>query len=85
MRCLGTKVLLITILALALVPTAFAGGINDPGGVPLYVIIEVDWDGTSTHGDWTVWGSPMGPGSWRHSAHKLYRLSGDELRVHLPW
>jgi len=36
------------------------GGINDPPGNPLYVIIEVTWDGTG-QGDWTVWGPKWDP------------------------
>ena len=37
-------------------------GINDPAGNPLYVIIEVDWDGDPEHGgDWTVWGPLWNP------------------------
>ncbi|HUW22385.1 MAG TPA: hypothetical protein VMW41_07015 [Candidatus Bathyarchaeia archaeon] len=33
----------------------------DPGkGVPLYVVIEVNWDGTGD-GDWTVWGPKWDP------------------------
>ena len=38
-----------------------AKGIDDPNGVPLYVIIEVDWDGVSPNGDWTVWGPKWNP------------------------
>jgi hypothetical protein len=46
------------ILALLTTPTlALAGGINDSGGVPLYVIIEVTWDGDpGKDGSWTVHG-----------------------------
>jgi hypothetical protein len=40
---------------------ALAGGIDDPPGVPLYVIIEVTWDGSSAEGDWTVWGPKWAP------------------------
>jgi hypothetical protein len=50
---------LVAILA-GVVP-ASAGGIDDPPGVPLYVIIEVDWDGVSDYGDWTVWGPAWDP------------------------
>jgi hypothetical protein len=46
---------------LASVVPASAGGIDDPPGVPLYVIIEVDWDGVSDYGDWTVWGPLWDP------------------------
>ena len=38
-------------------------GIMNPGqggGIPLYVIIEVNWDGTGM-GDWTVWGPKWNP------------------------
>mgnify|MGYP001600448151 CR=1 FL=1 len=38
-------------------------GIMNPGegnGVPLYVTIEVNWDGTGD-GDWTVWGPKWAP------------------------
>lgn len=38
-----------------------AAGIDNPPGVPLYVIIEVDWDGVSANGDWTVWGPKWEP------------------------
>lgn len=36
-------------------------GINDSKGVPLYVIIEVNWDGTEEFGDWKVWGPAYEP------------------------
>jgi len=36
-------------------------GAIDALGVPLYVIIEVTWDGTSPSGDWTVWGPKWDP------------------------
>ena len=36
-------------------------GINNPGGVPLYVIITVDWDGVADQADWTVWGPKWNP------------------------
>ena len=51
------------VLALLILSTsiALAGGIDDPPGVPLYVIIEVDWDGVSDDGDWTVWGPKWDP------------------------
>lgn len=35
-------------------------GISNPKGVPLYVIIEVNWDGTG-NGDWKVWGPKYEP------------------------
>jgi hypothetical protein len=37
------------------------GGIDNPPGNPLYVIIEVTWDGVSANGDWTVWGPKWAP------------------------
>ncbi len=38
------------------------GGINDPPGVPLYVIIEVEWDGDlDKDGSWTVYGPAWDP------------------------
>ena len=46
------------------------GGIDDPGGVPLYVIIEVTWDGSSADANadgwtdsttWEVWGPRYSP------------------------
>ena len=37
-------------------------GINDPSGNPLYVIIEVTWNGDlSQSGTWTVWGPLWNP------------------------
>lgn len=35
-------------------------GISDPEGFPLYVIIEVNWDGVGM-GDWKVWGPKYSP------------------------
>jgi hypothetical protein len=35
-------------------------GVNNPKGFPLYVIIEVNWDGTGM-GDWKVWGPKYEP------------------------
>ena len=43
------------------VSSVSAKGIDDPNGVPLYVIIEVDWDGHSANGDWAVWGPKWEP------------------------
>ncbi len=52
-------------LALILVPRVYAvqdaHGIMDPAGIPLYVIIEVDWDGVAAKADWTVWGPKWNP------------------------
>lgn len=58
------RVLVALFVVLALILTAslvWAGGINDPKGFPLYVIIEVEWDGSSDSGDWTVWGPKWDP------------------------
>jgi hypothetical protein len=59
------KSLLAVVAVLALLilsaSVALAGGIDDPPGVPLYVIIQVDWDGVSDYGDWTVWGPAWDP------------------------
>ncbi len=49
------------LLSLLVVGPALAQGIDDPGGIPLYVIIEVRWDGQSAHGDWIVHGPAFGP------------------------
>ncbi len=57
-------VLVLTLSLVAAVPVAAGGGgggINNPPGNPLYVIIEVTWDGTSNDGDWTVWGPVWSP------------------------
>jgi hypothetical protein len=43
------------------VSAVHAKGIDNPPGVPLYVIIGVDWDGVSPNGDWTVWGPKWDP------------------------
>jgi hypothetical protein len=54
----GLALALLLLLAVAPV-LAEGGGIDDPDGNPLYVIIEVTWDGDSDNmGDWKVWG-PM--------------------------
>ena len=57
-------VALVLMLGLAATPVLAGGGgggINNPPGNPLYVIIEVDWDGVSANGDWTVWGPKWNP------------------------
>jgi hypothetical protein len=44
--------------------TVLAGvrGIDNPPGIPLYVIIEVTWDGDPSHdGSWTVYGPKWDP------------------------
>jgi len=55
-----TKYLLLVMVILTLIiPSVVyaAGGIDDPGGVPLYVIIEVEWDGDpGKDGSWIVHG-----------------------------
>ena len=54
--------MVILALSIGVLPsTAIGPGVNDPAGVPLYVIIEVDWDGSSPNGDWTVWGPKWDP------------------------
>ncbi len=58
------RILIALVVVLALAATAslvWAGGIDDPPGIPLYVIIEVEWDGVSANGDWTVWGPEWDP------------------------
>ena len=55
---------LVLLLGLAATPVLAGGGgggINNPPGNPLYVIIEVNWDGLSPNGDWTVWGPKWAP------------------------
>lgn len=52
---------LLLVVFLLLPQAISAGGIDDPQGVPLYVIIEVEWDGVSPQGDWTVWGPKWSP------------------------
>ena len=51
----------LVLLLLCSFSTVGAKGIDNPPGVPLYVIIEVDWDGISESGDWTVWGPKWAP------------------------
>lgn len=61
---IGIISLLIGMLILFGVTTSFAaaGGRSTAAkGVPLYVIIEVTWDGQSSKGDWTVWGPKWAP------------------------
>jgi hypothetical protein len=53
--------LLAVALLLGVVSSAIAKGFNNPPGFPLYVIIEVDWDGITPMGDWTVWGPKWDP------------------------
>ncbi len=52
---------LAVMLCLALGGPVLAGGVDDPQGFPLYVIIEVNWDGSAEKGDWTVWGPKWDP------------------------
>lgn len=52
----------ILLILLVLVVPVMAGGIDDPDGVPLYVIIEVTWDGDPNRdGSWTVYGPLWDP------------------------
>jgi hypothetical protein len=60
----GLSLTLVLILLLSATPVLAGGGgggINNPPGNPLYVIIEVNWDGTDDYGDWTVWGPKWAP------------------------
>lgn len=59
-KLLHVMVAVLALLALS-APVVVAGGIDDPGGIPLYVIIEVEWDGLSPSGNWTVWGPRWDP------------------------
>ena len=53
---------LLAILCFASSGSVSAGGIGNPPGFPLYVIIEVSWDpSVSLKGDWTVWGPKWSP------------------------
>ena len=63
-------VLLLALTGGPAVAAGSGGGINNPPGNPLYVIIEVTWDGTLTDADqdgfqdsstWTVWGPMWAP------------------------
>ena len=55
-------IVVILALSIGVLPsTAIGPGVNDPAGVALYVIIEVEWDGISLNGDWTVWGPIWDP------------------------
>jgi hypothetical protein len=50
------------LLPVMMVHAGSGGGIDDPEGVPLYVIIEVEWDGDPAHdGSWTVFGPLWDP------------------------
>lgn len=53
--------LLLGLVATPVLAGGGGGGINNPPGNPLYVIIEVNWDGVSANGDWTVWGPKWAP------------------------
>ncbi|MBA7701119.1 hypothetical protein ES703_109850 [subsurface metagenome] len=69
------SILLALVLVLVMATPVMAakgggGGINDPPGNPLFVIIEVTWDGDLTDGNndgcadsstWTVWGPAWAP------------------------
>ena len=65
---LGITVLFVLGMVMSVVPTGSVmaggggGGIDNPPGIPLYVIIEVTWDGNPAHaGSWTVWGPIWDP------------------------
>ena len=65
---LGIVVLFVLGMVMSVVPTGSVmaggggGGIDNPPGIPLYVIIEVSWDGDPNNdGDWTVWGPLWDP------------------------
>jgi len=66
-RIFSLAVLIMLIISLILIISGPAiaggggGGINNPPGNPLYVIIEVTWDGVSSSGNWTVWGPKWAP------------------------
>ena len=65
----GLAALLILIISLIVISAGpvsagkgGSGGINNPPGNPLYVIIEVTWDGNPANsGNWTVWGPKWAP------------------------
>ena len=54
--------LVVALIATPVMAKGGGGGINNPPGNPLYVIIEVTWDGVPGHGgSWTVWGPTWAP------------------------
>lgn len=64
LKIIGLALLLVGLSSVgSALATSQGHGILNPGegnGVPLYVIIEVNWDGTG-NGDWTVWGPRWEP------------------------
>jgi hypothetical protein len=55
-------VLLLGLAATPVIAGGGEGGIDNPKGNPLYVIIEVTWDGNPAHaGSWTVYGPLWDP------------------------
>jgi hypothetical protein len=63
-KIFGIMFVLVLLTGLAATPVLAgggSGGIDDPPGNPLYVVIEVNWDGVSQNGDWTVWGPAWEP------------------------
>ncbi len=61
MKKLAVFIIVLALLLFTSVSMVGAAGIDNPAGVPLYVIIEVDWNGVSENGDWTVWGPKWDP------------------------
>ncbi len=70
----------------ALAAKGGSGGIDDPPGIPLYVIIEVAWDGNQANdGDWTVWGpiwNPVLGGTLLTSCTNCLDMSNYEFTFH---
>lgn len=64
LKAIASAALFVALSSVGSAQAASSGhGINNPGegnGVPLYVIIEVNWDG-SGNGDWKVWGPRWAP------------------------
>jgi hypothetical protein len=52
--------LLLLVTASTVIAKEFRG-VSDSNGIPLYVIIEVDWDGVAEKADWKVWGPKWNP------------------------
>lgn len=79
--------MLIFMIAVAALAKDGSKGINDPYGVPLYVIIEVEWDGNpENNGDWKVWGPAWDPvlhnGTILTSCTVCLDMSNYEFRFH---
>lgn len=61
-RLVSFGAVVLFVFATAAMAVAAPGGrAVDTPGIPLYVIIEVTWDGVSEAGDWTVWGPKWDP------------------------